>query len=114
MGGLQGLIARADANAAALDRWVQSADWIEHLVADAAVRSNTSVCLQFADRSDVEANKARQKAMAKLLEAEDAAYDIGAYRDAPPGLRIWCGATDETAHIEDLGPWLDWAWEQVK
>ena len=114
VGGLQGLIARADANAAALDRWVQSTGWIEHLVADEAVRSNTSVCLQFADRSDVEANKARQKAMAKLLEAEDAAYDIGAYRDAPPGLRIWCGATVETADIEALGPWLDWAWEQVK
>ncbi len=114
VGGLQGLIARADANAAALDRWVQSTGWIEHLVADEEVRSNTSVCLQFADRSDVEANKARQKAMAKLLEAEDAAYDIGAYRDAPPGLRIWCGATVETADIVTLGPWLDWAWEQVK
>ena len=114
VGGLQGLIARADANAAALDRWVQSTGWIEHLVADEAIRSNTSVCLQFADRSDVEANKARQKAMAKLLEAEDAAYDIGAYRDAPPGLRIWCGATVETADIEALGPWLDWAWEQTK
>jgi phosphoserine aminotransferase len=114
VGGFNGLIARADANAAALDRWVQSADWIEHLVADPAIRSNTSVCLQFADRSDVEGNKARQKAMAKLLEAEDAAYDIGAYRDAPPGLRIWCGATVETADIEALGPWLDWAWEQTK
>ena len=86
-------------------------DWIEHLAHDPAIRSNTSVCLQFADRSDVEANKARQKAMAKLLEQEDAAYDIGAYRDAPPGLRIWCGATVETADIEALGPWLDWAWE---
>ena len=113
-GGLSGLIARADANAAALDRWVQSADWIDHLVADPAIRSNTSVCLQFADRSDAEANTARQKAMTKLLEAEDAAYDIGAYRDAPPGLRIWCGATVETADVEDLGPWLDWAWEQTK
>jgi len=113
-GGLSGLIARADANAAALDRWLQSADWIDHLVADPAIRSNTSVCLQFADRSDAEANTKRQKAMTKLLEAEDAAYDIGAYRDAPPGLRIWCGATVETADIEDLGPWLDWAWEQTK
>ena len=111
IGGLEALIARADANAAALDRWVQSADWIEHLAADPAIRSNTSVCLQFADRSDVEANKGRHKAMAKLLETEDAAYDIGAYRDAPPGLRIWCGATVDTADIEALGPWLDWAWE---
>ena len=93
----------------ALD-WAQT-DWIEHLAKDSAVRSNTSVCLQFADRSDVESNKARQKAIAKLLEEEDAAYDIGAYRDAPPGLRIWCGATVDAADIEALGPWLDWAWE---
>jgi phosphoserine aminotransferase len=113
VGGLKALIARADANAAALDRWVQSADWIEHLTADPSIRSNTSVCLQFADRSDVEANKARQKALTKLLENEGAAYDIGAYRDAPPGLRIWCGATVDTADIETLGPWLDWAWEQT-
>jgi phosphoserine aminotransferase len=111
VGGLPALVARADANAAALDRWVQSADWIEHLAADPAFRSNTSVCLQFADRSDLEANRARQKAMVKLLEMEAAAYDIGAYRDAPPGLRIWCGATVEVADIEALGPWLDWAWE---
>jgi phosphoserine aminotransferase len=111
IGGLDALTARADANAAALDRWVQSANWIEHLAADPAMRSSTSVCLQFADRSNVEANKVRQKAMTNLLESEDAAYDIGAYRDAPPGLRIWCGATIETADIEALGPWLDWAWE---
>jgi len=108
------LIARAHCNAAALDRWVQGASWIEHLAADPATRSNTSVCLQFADRSDEEANRARQKAIATLLEGEDAAYDIGAYRDAPPGLRIWCGATIDTADIEALGPWLDWAWEQSK
>ena len=111
IGGLDALIARADANAAALDRWVQSAEWIEHLALDSAIRSNTSVCLQFADRSDEDANRARQKSIAKLLEAEDAAYDIGAYRDAPPGLRIWCGATIDTADVEALGPWLDYAWE---
>ena len=111
IGGLDGLIARADANAAALDRWVQGAEWIEHLTTDPAIRSNTSVCLQFADRSDEEANKRRQKALGQLLEREDAAYDVGAYRDAPPGLRIWCGATVDTADIEALGPWLDWAWE---
>ena len=111
IGGLDGLIARADANAAALDRWVQGAEWIEHLTTDPAIRSNTSVCLQFADRSDEEANKRRQKAMGQLLEREEAAYDVGAYRDAPPGLRIWCGATVDTADIEALGPWLDWAWE---
>ena len=114
VGGLPALIARADANATALDRWVQRADWIEHLVPDPAIRSNTSVCLQFADRSDVEANAARQKAIVKLLEAERAAFDVGAYRDAPAGLRIWCGATVDTADIEALGPWLDWAWEQTK
>jgi phosphoserine aminotransferase len=113
IGGLQGLIARADANAAALDRWVQSADWIEHLAADPSIRSNTSVCLQFADRSDEDANRARQKAIGKLLEQEGAAFDLTAYRDAPPGLRIWCGATVETGDIEALGPWLDCAWDQT-
>ncbi|WP_309662611.1 phosphoserine transaminase [Sphingomonas sp.] len=113
-GGLQALIARADANAAALDLWVQQADWIEHLAQDPAIRSNTSVCLQFADRADGQANAARQKAIVKLLEAEQAAFDIGAYRDAPPGLRIWCGATVDTTDIEALGPWLDWAWEQTQ
>ena len=113
IGGLDALIARADANAAALDRWVQRAAWIAHLAGDPAIRSNTSVCVQFADRSDEEANRTRQKAIAKLLEQEDAAYDVGAYRDAPPGLRIWCGATVETADIEALGPWLDWAWEMT-
>jgi phosphoserine aminotransferase len=110
-GGLSGLIGRADANAAALDRWVDRAEWIEHLARDPKTRSNTSVCLQFTDRSDEEANRARQKAIGQLLEREGAAYDITAYRDAPPGLRIWCGATVETADIEALGPWLDWAWE---
>jgi len=114
VGGLPALITRADSNAAALDRWVHSTDWIEHLAADPAIRSNTSVCLQFADRSDEEANRARQKAICKLLESEEAAFDLGAYRDAPPGLRIWCGATVETADIEALTPWLDWAWEMTK
>jgi phosphoserine aminotransferase len=113
VGGLPALIARADANAAALDRWVQQVDWIEHLAADPAIRSNTSVCLQFADRSDAAANAARQKGIVKLLEAEQAAFDVGAYRDAPAGLRVWCGATVDTADIETLGPWLDWAWEQT-
>jgi len=114
VGGLNALIARADANAAALDRWVQATDWIEDLAKDPAIRSNTSVCLQFTDRSDEQANRARQKAMSQLLEREDAAYDVAAYRDAPPGLRIWCGATVETADIEALGPWLDWAFETTR
>ena len=113
VGGLPALIGRANANAAALDTWVQSASWIDHLAQDPAIRSNTSVCLQFADRSNAEANQARQKAIVHLLERENAAYDIGAYRDAPPGLRVWCGATVDTADIEALGPWLDWAWEQT-
>jgi phosphoserine aminotransferase len=112
-GGLQALVARADANAAALDRWVQASAWIEHLAIDPAIRSNTSVCLQFADRSEPDANQARQKALVRLLEDEGAAFDIGAYRDAPPGLRVWCGATVDTADIEALGPWLDWAWEEI-
>jgi phosphoserine aminotransferase len=113
VGGLPALIARADGNAGSLDRWVQSAGWIEHLAADPAIRSNTSVCLQFADRSNAEANAMRQKAIVKLLEAEGAAFDIGAYRDAPAGLRIWCGATVDAADIEALGPWLDWAFERA-
>ncbi|MBW0007830.1 MAG: phosphoserine transaminase [Sphingomonas sp.] len=114
IGGIEALIARANANAAALDRWVQKAGWIEHLTPDPAIRSNTSVCLQFADRSDVEANKARQKSITTLLEQENAACDIGAYRDAPPGLRIWCGATVDVADVAALGPWLDWAWEATR
>jgi phosphoserine aminotransferase len=114
IGGLSALVARADANAATLDRWVQGARWIEHLAASADIRSNTSVCLQFTDRADPQANAARQKAIVKLLESEGAAFDIGAYRDAPAGLRIWCGATVDAADIEALGPWLDWAWEQTK
>jgi len=114
IGGLPALIGRANANAAALGLWVRSADWIDHLAADKAIRSNTSVCLQFADRSDEESNRARQRKIVKLLEEEGAAFDVGAYRDAPPGLRIWCGATVETADIETLGPWLDWAWEQTR
>jgi len=112
-GGLAALIARADANAAALDRWVERADWIEHLAADRTIRSNTSVCLQFADRSDEDANRARQKAIGQQLECEGAANDITAYRDAPPGLRIWCGATVETSDIEALLPWLDWAYAEA-
>jgi phosphoserine aminotransferase len=112
-GGLDALIARADANAAALDRWVRDARWIEHLAADPAIRSNTSVCLQFADRSNDDANRKRQKKITRLLEQEGAAYDVGAYRDAPPGLRVWCGATVESSDIEALRPWLDWAWEMT-
>jgi phosphoserine aminotransferase len=117
LGGLTELIARADANAAALDAWVQKTDWIDHLAADPASRSNTSVCLKFADAAvaglDEEAQLALVKKIAGALELEDAAYDVAGYRDAPPGLRVWCGGTVNTADIEALGPWLDWAWAQA-
>ncbi len=111
IGGLEALIARADANYSALDQWVRRTDWIEYLADDPSIRSNTSVCLQFADRSDEQANQVRQRAIGKLLEAECTGFDLTAYRDAPPGLRIWCGATVEVRDIEALGPWLDWAFE---
>jgi phosphoserine aminotransferase len=118
LGGLHALVARADANAAALDAWVQRTPWIEHLVADPAIRSNTSVCLKFSEAAlpnlDAEGQLALAKKMSSLLEAEGAAFDIGSYRDAPPGLRIWCGATVETDDIEALGPWLDWAFQQAR
>ncbi|MDB5698599.1 MAG: phosphoserine aminotransferase, partial [Alphaproteobacteria bacterium] len=118
LGGLSALIARSDANAAALDAWVQATPWIEHLVADPAIRSNTSVCLKFAESAvpglDAEAQLALVKKMASLLEAEGAAYDVAGYRDAPPGIRIWCGATIERDDIEALGPWLDWAFHQAR
>jgi phosphoserine aminotransferase len=117
-GGLHALIARADANAAALDAWVSATPWIEHLAADPATRSNTSVCLKFADDAvagmDDAAKQALVKKLSSLLEAEDAAFDIGGYRDAPPGLRIWCGATVDTADIQALGPWLDWAFHTAR
>jgi phosphoserine aminotransferase len=109
VGGLKGMIARTAANAAALDRIVEVRNWLGHLAQDPASRSKTSVCLTVdgADNDFI-------KRFAKLLEAEGAAYDIASYRDAPPGLRIWCGATVDAADIEALGPWLDWAWEQMK
>ncbi|MEA2235113.1 MAG: phosphoserine aminotransferase [Solirubrobacteraceae bacterium] len=113
-GGLHALIARADANAAALSAWVERTGWIEHLAADPATRSNTSVCLRFAGLDlDAEAQRALAREIESLLELEDAAYDVAGYRDAPPGLRIWCGATVETSDIEALGPWLDWAFHQA-
>jgi phosphoserine aminotransferase len=115
-GGLHGLIARADANAAALDAWVQATPWVEHLAADPATRSNTSVCLKFADNVAMaeDAKAALVKKMAGLLEAEVAAYDVAGYRDAPAGLRIWCGSTVDTADVEALGPWLDWAYHTAR
>lgn len=118
IGGLSALIGRADSNAAALDAWVRKTPWIDHLAADPASRSNTSVCLKFADDAvtglDDEAKLALVKKIAGALENEGAAYDVAGYRDAPPGLRIWCGATVEKNDIEALGPWLDWAWAQAR
>ena len=108
LGGLDALIARSDANAEALDNIVRERPWLRHLAADPATRSKTSVCLLVEG-----ADEALIKKFASLLEIEDAAYDIAGYRDAPPGLRIWCGATVDTADIVALGPWLDWAWAQV-
>jgi phosphoserine aminotransferase len=109
VGGLQGLMARSNANAAALGKIVEQRSWLGHLAADEATRSKTSVCLTVEG-----ADEAFIKKFAGLLEAEGAAYDIAGYRDAPPGLRVWCGATVDTADIEALGPWLDWAYETLK
>ncbi|MBH1992393.1 MAG: phosphoserine transaminase [Sphingomonadaceae bacterium] len=109
IGGAAGLIARSDANAAALDKIVADRDWLGHLALEEASRSKTSVCLTVAG-----ADEAFIKAFAALLEKEGAALDIAGYRDAPAGLRIWCGATVDTADIEALGPWLDWAYAQTK
>ncbi|WP_054590330.1 phosphoserine transaminase [Sphingopyxis macrogoltabida] len=108
LGGLDGLKARSDANAAALDKIVADRDWLSHLAADPASRSKTSVCLSVAG-----ADADFIKKFAGALEKEGAAYDVAGYRDAPPGLRIWCGATVDTADIEALGPWLDWAYASL-
>jgi len=109
VGGFEGLKERCTANANALDKIVAERDWLGHLAADHGIRSKTSVCLtvEGADNDFI-------KAFAGLLEKQDAAYDIAGYRDAPPGLRIWCGATVDTADIEALGPWLDWAFAETR
>ncbi len=109
VGGLQGLMARSNANAAALSKIVAARGWLGHLAADETIRSTTSVCLtvEGADADFI-------KSFAGLLEKEGAAYDIAGYRDAPAGLRIWCGATVDTADVEALGPWLDWAWATLR
>jgi len=108
VGGLRGLIARADANAAVVQKFCDAHEWIENLVADPALRSNTSVCLRFTD-SRILDGAAFAKGVAKRLDAEGVAFDIGAYRDAPAGLRIWCGGTVEVADLDALMPWLEWA-----
>ena len=110
VGGLSGLIARANANAKAIWDFCSTRDWIANLAEAEATRSNTSVCLKFTDDRIVD-GAAFAKAVAKRLEAEGVALDIGAYRDAPAGLRIWCGGTVETSDIEALLPWLEWAFD---
>ena len=110
VGGLKGLIARADANAQAIFDFCEAHDWIANLAEDAATRSNTSVCLKFTD-ARIQDGAAFAKAVAKRLEAEGVALDIGAYRDAPAGLRIWCGGTVETSDVAAVLPWLAWAFE---
>ena len=118
IGGLAALIARSDANTSVIADWVAKTPWVDHLPARPAIRSNTSVCLRIVDPwfAGLAADAQRRvvKEMAARLEAEDAAYDIAGYRDAPPGLRIWCGATVEAADLAALTPWLDWAFAAVK
>ena len=118
VGGLPALRARADANARVIAEWVERTKWIDFLARDPASRSNTSVCLKVVDpavgRLAPEAQAAFIKGIAAALEKEGVAYDIDAYRDAPPGLRIWCGSTVERADVEALTQWLDWAYAKAK
>jgi len=118
IGGLDGLCNRADANFAVLDAWVSQTNWVDFLAEDPQTRSNTSVCLKIVDADisalDDGAQNAFVKRLTSLLDDEGVAYDIGAYRDAPPGLRIWTGATVEASDLEALTPWLDWAFATAK
>lgn len=114
-GGLPALIARTEANAAALDAWVRRTSWIDYLAEDPGTRSTTSVCLRIVDprvtAMDEPARQALVTRMKALVEAEGAAFDIESHRNAPAGLRIWCGCTVDSADVEALTPWLDWAFE---
>ncbi len=118
IGGLPAAIERSRANLAVIEQWVEKTPWVDFLARRAEIRSSTSVCLRIADADIAAADEAVQakaaKMLASLLEEEGAAYDIGAYRDAPPGLRIWCGATIERDDVQALLPWLDWAFSEVK
>jgi phosphoserine aminotransferase len=118
IGGLKALQARVAANFAALWSWVENSDWADFLAEDASYRSSTSVCLKIVDPDFVglaeDARYDTVKKIAAVLEAETVAFDIAGHRNAPPGLRLWCGATVETSEIEALTPWLDWAWQRVK
>jgi phosphoserine aminotransferase len=118
IGGLKALMGRADANTKAVDSWVARTPWVEFLAGDPAIRSNTSVCLNIVDPAvtalSVDAQSAFAKALAGAVEKEGAGYDIAHYRDAPPGLRIWCGASVETSDVKILTKWLDWAFAKTK
>jgi len=118
IGGLDALIGRAEANLAAIERFVEATPWIDFLAADKATRSNTSVCLKVVDPAitslSAEAQAGFAKALAGAIEKEKAGFDIASYRDAPPGLRIWCGATVETADVEALMPWLEWSFRKAQ
>ncbi|MDH3241956.1 MAG: phosphoserine transaminase [Alphaproteobacteria bacterium] len=117
IGGLEGLIGRSEGNLAAIADWVGRTDWVDFLVADENLRSCTSVCLKIVapwfEALDADSQAAAPKRMVKLLEDEGAGYDLDGYRDAPPGLRVWAGATVEKTDLEALFPWLDWAAETV-
>ena len=117
IGGLPELIRRADANVAALAAWVERTDWVDWLGERPEERSTTSVCLKIVDARFTRLGEAEQRAlvnrMKALLEAEGAAFDVEGHRNAPPGLRVWCGCTVETADVEALGPWLDWAFAEA-
>ena len=118
VGGLKALMDRADANTKAISAWVARTPWVEFLAADPAIRSNTSVCLKIVDPAvtslSVDAQSAFAKSLAAAVEKEGAGYDIAHYRDAPPGLRIWCGASVEATDVEILTQWLDWAFARTK
>ena len=118
IGGLPALMQRCEANLAAIEEWAAGSGWAGFLAADKSIRSCTSICLSIVDPAfqslSDEDQAAAAKKIATLIEAEGAGYDIAGYRDAPPGLRIWGGATVQTADIEALLPWLDWAWGEVK
>jgi len=118
IGGLPAMMKRSQDNLAALSAWVEKTDWVDFLAGDPKIRSNTSVCLKIVDPWFTGQSEKEQAAIAKniaaALEKENAGYDVDGYRDAPPGLRIWCGATVETSDIKALTPWLDWAYAQVK
>ena len=118
IGGLKALIGRSESNLAAVADWVAKTDWVDFLAKDKATRSCTSVCLKIVDPwfagLGAEQQAAVAKSLADRIEKEGAANDIAGYRDAPPGIRIWCGATVEKSDVEALLPWLDWAFAQVK